>query len=193
MPSHRPTFILEKRPKLTNVGESLKFGQEKRGTYQWTIQFGDLKSEVHKGSEFKMSKEENRSRESCIYDDHTFEDSPPATKKAKYQPRQPGRDLQWHALLQNFGTSGEEPGYKASYSPVTRRESEDFFIILCWHSLVPWLSPQKMGRERDPGNICEKSYGLTTLNLDQLPFFCWKAESRWRVRNPPPPNVTLRG
>ena len=38
-----------------------------------------------------MSKEENRSRESCIYDDHTFEDSPPATKKAKYQPRQPGR------------------------------------------------------------------------------------------------------
>ena len=69
---------------------NLKFGQEKRGTYQWTIQFGDLKSEVHKGSEFKMSKEEIR-RELGIYDDHTFEDSPPATKKAKYQPRQPGR------------------------------------------------------------------------------------------------------
>ena len=32
-----------------------------------------------------MSKEEIR-RELGIYDGHTFEDSPPATKKAKYQP-----------------------------------------------------------------------------------------------------------
>ena len=114
---------------------NLKFGQEKRGTYQWTIQFGDLKSEVHKGSEFKMSKEEIRSRESCIYGDHTFEDSPPATKKAKYQPRQPGRR-----------------------SPVTCITTEDFFFItLCWHSLVPSKNGE---RERDPGNICEKSCRL---------------------------------
>ena len=50
-----------------------------------------------------MSKEEIRSRwrESCMYDGNvnTFEDSPPATKKAKYQPGRRSPDST-HVLLQ---------------------------------------------------------------------------------------------
>ena len=85
------------------------------------IQFGDLKSEV------QMSKEEIR-RELCIYDGHTFEDSPPATKKAKYQPGRRSTVALYvsstHVLLQTWYLvliprlfpvfSGEEPGYEAS-------------------------------------------------------------------------------
>ena len=88
-----------------------------------------------------MSKEEIR-RELGIYDGHTFEDSPPITKKAKYQPGRRSTVTLYisstHVLLQNFWYLvlvprlfpvflGRSLGtYVASYSHVTRRGSDAF-------------------------------------------------------------------
>ena len=82
-----------------------------------------------------MSKEEIR-RELGIYNGHTFEDSPPATKKAKYQP---GRRST--VVLYVSSTHVLQTWYLVVYSPVTRRGSDTFFMVK--NHFVLRLSPQK--------------------------------------------------
>ena len=81
---------------------NLKLGRERQGTRDISVNdsLGKERGSYTKGSEFKMSKEEIRSKwELCTYDGHNFEDSPPDTKKAKYQP---GKKSPYatHVLLQ---------------------------------------------------------------------------------------------